>query len=306
MRVRRSGLRLATCALLALAGCGGGDDPKPPTAAEIQAAHERWRDRVDDVCFDVNRAVGKRGYPVGVDVIGRTVAEGVADVRAGIRKVVAVRLPPGGSRAPAAFVRELKGLDAELAALPGGGAELEPAALVRAADRIAPRLRRLEVQAGKAALTSCMTHTERELVPDAVRAPIFIQRLERHDVRHIQRLPVYDEPASTPAELAQRMAVLARALDRAAADASTFDPPHAAAKSTRVYKGALRRLLNVTRRFERFVRRGGATPALAGLRRHQRAFARAWRGASHASGRMRLRAGLEPAPPVDNIDAQRS
>lgn len=297
---------MAACALLTVAGCGGGGDPKPPTAAEIRAAHERWRDRVDDVCFEVNRAIGKHGSPQAVADIGLTVADGLEVVRAGIRKVVDVPVAEGGSRAPAAFVRELKGFDAELAALPGDVADMRPAALVQAADRLRPRLRKLEVRAGQAGLTSCMTHAERELVPDAVRRPIFQARLERHYRRFIQRLPVYKEPATTPAQLAGRLRAVGDVLDAGVADAATLDPPDDAAKATGLYRVAARRLLAAARRFEGYVRRGGATASLAGLRRHQRAFSRAWRATGDAHGRMRWRAGLPPVPVAAAIDAQRS
>jgi hypothetical protein len=307
MRARRGRLRLAACALLVVAGCGGSDARKP-TAAEIDAAQARWRDRTDDVCFEVNRGIGRRGGPEEVDAIAQTVAEGVADVRAGIREIVAVPLAAGGSPAPAAFVRELKALDAELAALPDGGAEMRPAALVQAADRVKPVLRRLEVRAGQAGLTNCMIHTERELVPDAVRRPIFVKRLEPHHSRFVQRLSAYDEPASTPTQLANRMQALGELFDGAAADAATFDPPHDAAKATEVYIAATRRIATVARQFEESLRSGGATASLAALRRHQRAFGRAWRQTDRAYGRMRSRAGAPPAPSADaaNLGAQQS
>jgi len=306
MRARRCALLLAACAV-AVAGCGG-SDKKAPTAAETEAAQHRWRAAVDEVCFEVNRAFGNRGRPTEVATLGRTVAEGVEEIRTGIRKAVAVPLAKGGSRAPAAFVRELKAVDAELAALPGGGADMKPAALVQAADRLRPRLRRLELRAGQAGLTNCMTHTERELIPDAVRSPIFLKRLRRHDRRFVQRLPEYDEPASTSTELADRMQRLAALLDFAVADAATFDPPSDAAKATGVYRASARRLRAVVRRFEAFARSGDATASSAGLRRHQRAFTRAWREASRAEARMRSRAAMPPAPDdeADDDDAEQS
>jgi hypothetical protein len=304
MRARRYALLLAVCAV---AGCGGSGS-KAPTAAEIEAAQNRWRAAVDEVCFELNRSFGERGRPAEVATLGRTVADGVAEVRAGIRKAVAVPLAKGGSRAPAAFMRELKGVDAELAALSGGGANLKPVALVQAADRLRPRLRQLEIRAGQSGLTNCMTHTEYELVPDAVRSPIFLKRLRRHDRRFVQRLPEYDEPASTSTELAERMEGLGELLDFAVADAATFDPPSDAAKATRIYRASVRRLLAVARRFEAFARGGGATASPAGLRRHQRAFTRAWRKASRAEARMRSRARMPPTPDddADDPDAEQS
>jgi len=299
MRAQRWGLRLAALALLAVTGCFGGD-PKTPTAAELEAAHGRWRDRVDDVCFEVNRAFGERGRPAEVATLGQTVAEGVADVRAGIRRIVAVPLAEGGSRAPAAFVRDLEAVGAELAALPGGGADMRPAALVRAADRLTPRLKRLETRAGQAGLTNCMTHTEQELVPDAIRSPIFLRRIARHDRRFVERLPVEGEPAATATELAGRMEALGELLDAGVADVATFDPPGDAAKATGVYLASLRRLRAVVRRFEAFVRGGGATASPAAFRRQQRAFRRAWREASRAEARMRSRAGAPPDSDADD------
>jgi hypothetical protein len=95
-------------------------------------------------------------------------------------------------------------------------------------------------------------------------------------------------------------------LDGGVADAATLDPPDDAAKATGLYRVAARRLLAAARRFEGYVRRGGATASLAGLRRHQRAFSRAWRATGDAHGRMRWRAGLPPVPVAAAIDAQRS
>ena len=285
---------MAACTLLAVAGCGGGD-PKP-TAAEIEAAQHRWRDRVDDVCFDVNRSFGKRGRPTNLDRLGRTVAEGVTEVRAAIRTIVAVPLATGGSRAPAAFVRELKAVDGELAALPGRGADMAPAALVQAADQLGPRLSRLEARAGQAGLTSCMTHSEQELVPEAVRTPTFLKRFERHN-RLVQRLPVFKEPASTVTEIAEGMEALGDALDVLVADAATFDPPHDAAKATGGYLASLRRLRTVVRRFEAFARSGDATASPAGRRRHWRAFSRTWREVNLDYVRMQSRT---KAPSADD------
>jgi hypothetical protein len=309
MRTRRCGLRLAACALLAVTGCGGGGaEPKPPTAAEIVAAHGRWRDRVDDVCFDVNRAIGRRGRPDEVAAIGPTVAAGVEDVRAGIRRITAVPLAEGGTRAPAEFVRELKALDAEVAELPEGGADMEPAELVAAADRLGPLLRRLELRAGQAGLTNCMTHSEQETVPDGVRSPVFLEQLTLHERRFAHQLPVYERPSTSPAQLADRMDALGRLLDGAVADAAAFDPTNEAAKPTEVYVASMRGLLSETRRFEAFVLRGGATSSPAGLRRRQRTFGRAWREASRAFGRLTSRAGLPPVSAGGDagIDAERN
>jgi len=184
MRARRCALLLAVCAV---AGCGG-SDKKAPTAAEIEAAQQRRLAAVDEVCFEVNRAFGERGRPAEVATLGRTVADGVAEVR--------------------------------------------------------------------------------ELVPDAVRSPIFLKRLRRHDRRFVRRLPEYDEPATTSTELAERMEGLRELVDFAVADAATFDPPSDAAKATGVYRASARRLLSVVRRFEASAR-GGTTASSPGLRRHQ-------------------------------------
>ena len=153
-----------------------------------------------------------------------------------------------------------------------------------------------------------MIHEERHLIADAVRSPIFLRRLERHDRRFVQRLPMHHEPASTPTELAERMEAIGDVLDGAVADAATFDPPDDAAKATAVHLASARRLLAVVRRFEAFLRRGGETASPAGLRRHQRRFGRAWRETARAQGRMRSRAGVPPGPADDDaaIDGQLS
>jgi hypothetical protein len=269
------------------------------SAAEIDAAHTRWREQVDEVCFEVNRKIGHRGGAKEVAGIDRVVTRAVEDVRGGIREIVAVRLPPGGSRAPAAFVRELEAFDAELAALPE---DAKPAALLAAADRVRPLLRRLTVRAGQAHLTNCLTHEERDLVPDAVRGPILIEQIQRHQRRFIERIPQYDAPASTPAELAARMDTLGRLLGRAATHAARFDATHGARKSVQVYGASLRRMVGVLGRFETFLRAGSLTDSA--LRRHQRAFARGWRELGRAYQRIQWRAGVPPPARGGAIDAQ--
>lgn len=298
------GVRVAACALVLVAGCGGGgaDEPKPPTKAEIEAAESRWRDKVDDVCFELNRTIGKRGGAKEVAGLRRMVTDSVADARAAIREIVAVPLTKGGSRAPEAFVDQLKEIDAQLAELPGGGADMEPAELVAAATELKPKLRKLEVRAGQATLTNCLTHTEHEIVPDAVRQPIFIRQIQRHTRRFVHELPSYDGPAASPAELMGRLEELGGLFDEATEDAAAFSPTFEAEKPTEVYAAAMRRLRDVTRRFETSVRNGTFT--VEGLRPHQRAFRRAWREASRAYARMHLRAGVPPPAGGGAVDGQ--
>lgn len=298
------GVRVAACALVIVAGCGGGGaDPKPPpTAAEIEAAEARWREKVDDVCFELNRTIGKRGGAKEVSGLRRMVTDAVADGRAAIREILAVPLIEGGSRAPESFVRQLKLLDGQLAELPGGGADMEPAELVEAANKLKLRLKGLEVRAGQAALTNCLTHTEHEIVPDAVRQPIFIRQIQRHTRRFVRGLPDYDGPAATPADLAGRMDELGRLFDKATKNAAAFSPTFEAEKPTEVYTAAMRRLRGVTRRFEAFLRSGTVT--LESVRPHQRAFRRAWREASRAYARMHVRAGVPPPAAGKSVDGQ--
>lgn len=297
--MRRCGVLLA---VLVVAGCGGGEQPKPLSAAEIDAAHTRWREQVDEVCFEVNRKIGHRGGAKEVAGIERVVTRAVEDLRAGIREIVAVRLPPGGSRAPAAFVRELKAFDAEIAALPE---DAKPTALVAAADRVRPMLRKLTVRAGQAHLTNCLTHEERDLVPDSVRGPIFIEQIQRHHRRFIERIPDYDGPATTPEQLAERMDTVGRLFQRAGAHAARFDSTHDARKPAQVYRASLRRAVAVLGRFESFLLHEVPSPtAPAELKRHQRAFTRCWREMARAYDRMWWRAGVPQPAGKGAIDAQ--
>jgi hypothetical protein len=299
------GVRVAACALVLVAGCGGGGDaPKPPTKAEIQAAEARWRDKVDDVCFELNRTIGKRGGAKEVSGLRGMVVDAVADGRAAIREIVAVPLVEGGSREPEAFVRRLKEIDAQLAELPGGGADMTPAELIEAANKVSRRVKGLEVRAGKAALTNCLTHTDHEIVADAVRQPVFIQQIQRHTRRFVDAIPEYDEPANSTGELAGRMDGLGKLLGKATKHAAAFSPTFKAKRATAYYATAIRRLRDVTVRFEEYA--SSAAVTIEGLRPHQRAFSRAWREASRAYSRMHVRAGVPPPATPDAVDGQES
>ncbi len=59
-----------------------------------------------------------------------------------------------------------------------------------------------------------------------------LRLLERHDRRFVERLPVHEQPASSPAELANRMKALGEVLDGLVEDAAAFDPPRDAANAT--------------------------------------------------------------------------
>ena len=152
---------LVACALLA-GGCGGDSGP---TAAERKAAKQRWVARADE-CEKVNKAIADRGWPADLVDLDRLVARGVADARAGLKRIVSLRIPEGAGPAPGALVEELRRLDPVLADLSSTSEGLEPRPLLRMAERLKPRLSALEDRARAAGLTECGQNDERFLIPD--------------------------------------------------------------------------------------------------------------------------------------------
>jgi hypothetical protein len=245
-RIARFAAAVVFTAVLA-AGCGG--DPEP-TAAEVKAAKSKWVQRVDAACRKANDAISDRGWPVDLVDLDRLVVRGIDDAQAAIKTISAEKIPEGAGPKPGEFVKELKALGPELDELSEASEDLEPAALVKAAEGIKPRLASVEKSAEEAGLSDCMSHDERFFVPDAVRAPVFAEQLARLDRRLLRRIKDVDfASANSPGELAVAFRDYSEVIDSAVDGIDRLDPPQWAADQVGNYQVALRDLQSVSQKF---------------------------------------------------------
>ena len=227
---------LVACALLA-GGCGGDSGP---TAAERKAAKQRWVARADAECEKVNKAIADRGWPADLVDLDRLVARGVADARAGLKRIVSLRIPEGAGPAPGALVEELRRLDPVLADFSSASEGLEPRPLLRMADRLKPRLSALEDRARAAGLTECGQNDERFLIPDGVRGPVFAEQLAKVERSLIRRLDKLNRTkVRSPAGAADLYGKLSELTDDLIAGIDRLDPPQWAARQTSKYQSVL-------------------------------------------------------------------
>jgi hypothetical protein len=230
-----------------LAGCGGSDGP---TAEQRRAAKARWVQRVDAACEKANQAIAERGWPVDLVDLDRLVVRGIDDARVAIRTITRERLPKGSGPRPGAFVREMKALDPELTKLSEASEDLDPSALVKAAEALKPRLVEVEKSAKAAGLSDCLSHDERMFIPDAVRAPVFAEQLAKLDRTLLRKVKsVRFAQASTPGEFAQAFKRYSELVDTAVEGIDRLDPPLWAAKQTGKYQVALRELQAVSQKY---------------------------------------------------------
>jgi hypothetical protein len=244
------GARFAVTAVVAgvlVGGCGGDSQPSPE---ERKAAKSRWVQRVDASCRKANDAIAERGWPADLVDLDRLVVRGIEDAQTAIREIADTPLPEGSGPQPGAFVRELKALEPELDKLNDASEGLEPAPLVKAAEALKPRLATIEKAAEDAGLSDCLSHDERFFVPDAVRAPVFAEQLNKLDrslLRRMKRIDFAD--ASTPGEFAQAFARYSELIDTAVDGIADLEPPHWAANEVGGYQVALRDLQSETQEF---------------------------------------------------------
>ena len=230
-----------------LSACGGSSEP---TAAERKAAKNRWIQRVDAACQKANEAIADRGWPTDLIDLDRLVVRGIDDAQAAIRTITGLTIPEGAGPKPGAFVEELKALEPELTKLSEASEGLEPAALVKAAEALKPRLVTAEKAAEEAGVGDCLSHDERFFVPDAVRAPVFAEQLDKLDRSLLRRINRIDfAEASTPGEFAQAFDRYSEVIDTALKGIDTLDPPQWAAQQTADYADALRDLQSETQTF---------------------------------------------------------
>ena len=242
MLPRATGLVMAA----AIVGCGGDNGP----TAEQRVAKAKWIQRVDGLCRKANAEIADRGYPVDLIDLDRLVVRGIEDVRGAIHAIARERIPEGAGPKPAGFVRELRELDEELTSLSEASEDLDPHALVDAADDLSPQLESLERSAKAAGLRDCGTHDERLFIPDAVRAPVFAEQVARLERKLLSRIQLIEfGQASSPGEFARAFSRYATLIDDAVEGIDKLDPPMWAEKQTTAYQAALRDLQAVSRKF---------------------------------------------------------
>jgi hypothetical protein len=289
----------AVVSMLAVAACGGSSEP---TAEEKRAAKARWVQHVDAACRKANDAIADRGWPRNLIDLDRLVVRGIGDAQAAIKTIAAEPLPKGGGPKPGAFVAELEALEKELTTLSEASEDLEPAALVRAADALKPRLAAIEKRAEEAGLSDCLSHDERFFVPDAVRAPVFAEQLARLDRRLLRRIKAVElAAADTPAEFAAAFRRFSGIIDSAMEGIDKLEPPQWSARQTANYQRALRDLQSVCQEFTAILVRDKGKPPFeidrAEYVRTQRKLNQAAR--AEAKTRRKMLRALGAAPTTD-------
>lgn len=270
------GLGLAGTIVVAvgvLAACGGDDEP---SAAEKRVAETDWIQRADGVCRKANEAIAERGWPANLVDLDRLVVRGLADARAAVKEITALRIPEGAGPEPGRFVRELRALEPALAQLSTASEDLEPAALVEVAEELKARLATLEDRAKAAGLDDCVRHDERFLIPDAIRAPVFAERMatvDRSLFRQLQRLQDR-APLRTAAGVARYFEDLGELIEETVAAIDELEPPQWAAGQVARYQDVLRDLQTVVGSAQSLFSQGRAAVTLPKLRRLQRQYAR--------------------------------
>jgi hypothetical protein len=279
-----------------LAACGG---ESGPTAEETRAAKARWVQHVDAACRKANEAIADRGWPADLIDLDRLVVRGIDDARTAIKTISAEKLPEGGGPKPGAFVTELEALQKELSKLSEASEGLEPAALVKAAELLKPRLATIEKRAEEAGLSDCLSHDERFFIPDAVRAPVFAEQLARLDRRLLRRIEDVElAAADSPAEFMTAFRRYTAIIDSAIEGIDKLDPPQWSAPQTGNYQDALRDLQSVCQQFTAILVRDRGKSALeinqAEYVRIERKFNKA--GRQEAKTRRKMLRALGAAP----------
>jgi hypothetical protein len=297
--------RTTTVFLLAatLAGCG----EDKPTAAETKAAKARWVQHVDAACRKASTAIAGRGYPVDLIDLDRLVVRAIQDVETAIATIAREPLPAGGDRHPAAFVHELRALEPELKKLSGASEDVKPGGLIAAADGLKPRLVRIQDEAEKSGVRSCLTQDARYVVPAAVRAPVFaeqLNRLEAHQLRRIRDIGF--RHVSTPAEYGRALERFAGLIARSLDGIDRLDPPLWAVDQTANYQYALRSLQSVVEEFAAQIERDRGKPPEqidpATYKRLLRKLRVAGRGEAKAHRKMLRAVGAAPTTPPSGGD----
>jgi hypothetical protein len=276
MRDRRATARLCWATGLgvvvaALGACGGDDGP---SAAELRAAKTAWIQKADGACRKATEAISQRGWPADLVDLDRLVVRGAADAREAIRTVTELRIPQGAGPAPGRFVRELRALEPLLGELSSASEDLDEAMLNRVADTLKEPLAKLEDRAEDAGLGDCFLNDERFIVPDAVRAPVFAERMseiEQSVLRRLQR--IQDEvPVRSVKALAGYFENLGNLIDDLERAIDELDPPLWAAQQVSDYQYVLLNMQTVVSDSHTLFSQGAGALTLKKLNRLERRY----------------------------------
>jgi hypothetical protein len=279
--------------VVALAACGGDDEP---SVAEKRVAETKWIQRVDGACRKANEAIAERGWPTNLVDLDRLVVRGLADARAAVKEITALRIPEGAGPDPGRFVRELRTLEPALAHLSAASGDLEPEALVQVADELKARLATLDDRAKAAGLDDCVRHDERFLIPDAIRAPVFAERMAKIDRSLFRRLQRLQDraPLGTVAGVARYFEDLGGLIEETVAAIDELEPPQWAAGQVARYQDVLRDLQTVVGSSQSLFAQGRAAVTLPKLRRLERQYGRVTVAERKARGAMLKAVGAVP------------
>jgi hypothetical protein len=286
-------LGAAAVAAGALAACGGDGEP---TASELRAAKAKWIQQADGACRKANDAIAERGWPADLVDLDRLVVRGLEDARTAIEDIAALRIPQGAGPQPGRFVRELRTLDPALDQLSQASEDLEPAALNEVADDLKPLLASLADRSKAAGLQDCLSHDERFFVPDAIKAPVFADRLAKVDrslFRRLQRLQDRAPLASAPG-LARYFEDLGELVEANVEAIDKLEPPQWAAPQVARYQDVMRDLESVVGASHTLFSQGRDAITLPKLRRLERQYARVTLAERRARKAMLKAVGASP------------
>jgi hypothetical protein len=242
-----------------LAGCGGGDKPKPLSAAEKRAGLDRWVARADGVCKKSNESIAARGWPRNLVQLDRLSVRAVDDVREASRSIQGLVPPKGSEDRVKPFVASLKALDGLLGKVTDTTDDYRP----RKLNALAPDLRSglLEVeQASKAlGLRECAANDEHTWVPDAMRAPVYAQQLADLNRNVTKRMKAVAKPVSTPADAARNLDRLSDVVSKAERSLAKLKPPQWADRQAGRYVASLRDFTGLLDEGSRMFARGAVT-----------------------------------------------
>ena len=226
-------------ALAMLAGCAGVGEP---SAADRRAALDRWRDGADAACRKGNASIAARGWPSSLIDLDRLTVRAIADVREVSAAIQRMPAPEGSERRVAPFVRSLEGLEPLMARLSETTEDFQAGRLEALAPRLQSGLAAVENEAKRLGLRHCAANDEHVWVPDAIRAPVFAQRLAILDRRILERVQAIGEPAATRAAASTNLDELSDVIAFADRGLSRLKPPAWAEAEAGRYLDALRDL----------------------------------------------------------------
>jgi hypothetical protein len=170
---------MITGTVVVLAGCGGDDKPKPPSAPQ-------WREHVDTACTRATDAIAKRGWVDDLNDLYRRLPGEVREARAAIHEVRALPLPRGDTDARL-FVDELTAFAPMLDELGRAAKATDMHALANAAREVENELRALQPAAERAGLRRCLRREVPWVAIDELRAPVAAEQLARLQLELVDR-----------------------------------------------------------------------------------------------------------------------